>query len=85
MQYIQPELELLLLHIKQVEQHIAGQRERVERLKELGGPIDVAQDVLATMMKMHETLNACVGRITAPVDSDKTSESQITTQPRSAA
>jgi hypothetical protein len=74
MQHIQPELELALLHIRQVEQRVAEQQVRVARLRSIGAPTDIAEELLRTLQISHGLLKQFLAQITGPVEPDKISD-----------
>jgi hypothetical protein len=74
MQHIQPELELALLHIRQVEQRVAEQQLRVARLRSIGAPTDVAEELLRTLQTSHDLLKRFLAHVTGPVEPDKMSD-----------
>lgn len=66
MNYIQADLELALLHVKQMEKRIAEQRERIAHLRSLGVSTAVAEDFLATLLDSLQLVKIHVARITGP-------------------
>jgi len=73
MEHFNADLELALLHIKQVEQRVADQYVRVERLKRIGASSEVAKDFLRTLQDSLRLLKRHLAYITGPVNPDKTS------------
>ena len=73
MERLRADVELALLHIKQVEQRVADQYGRVERLRQLGAPTDVSEDLLRTLQHSLELLKSHLARITGPAGADKVS------------
>jgi len=73
MEHVQADLELALLHIKQVEQRVADQYVRIERLRRLGSSTELAEDLLVTLQRSLELLKTHLARITGPVAPDKMS------------
>lgn len=74
MEQHQADLELALLHIKQVEQRVADQYVRVQRLRRMGASTEIAEDLLRTLQQSLILLKAHLAHITGPIDPDKTSE-----------
>jgi hypothetical protein len=66
MNHMQADLELALLHLKQMEKRIAEQRERIAHLKALGASTAVAEDFLATLLDSLQLVKIHVARITGP-------------------
>jgi hypothetical protein len=66
MDYIQADLELAILHLKQLEQRVDEQRARIARLKEMGAPSAVAEDFLRTLLDSLQLVKAHVAKITGP-------------------
>ncbi len=73
MEHFNADLELALLHIKQVEQRVADQYVRVDRLRRMGAPTELAEDLLKTLQHSLELLKEHLARITGPVEPDKLS------------
>jgi hypothetical protein len=73
-QHVQPELELALLHIRQVEQRVAEQQARIAHLRELGASTELAEELLATLRTSQVLLTTFLARITGPVSADKLSD-----------
>lgn len=73
MEHVQADLELALLHIKQVEQRVADQYVRIERLRRIGSTTELAEDLLVTLQRSLELLKMHLARITGPLGSDKMS------------
>lgn len=74
MEQFNADLELALLHIKQVEQRVADQYVRVERLRHMGAPTEFAEDLLKTLRHSLELLKKHLARITGPIGPDKVSD-----------
>ncbi len=74
MEYVQAELELALLHITQVEHRIAEQQSRIARLRGMGSPTVVAEDLLLTLQMSLGLLKSFLARITGPAVPDKISD-----------
>lgn len=73
MEYIQADLELAILHLKQMEQRVAEQRARITHLKSLGASSAVAEDFLRTLLDSIQLVKIHVGRITGLDIGDKSS------------
>jgi len=73
MQEIQPELELALLHIRQVELRIAEQQARIAHLKKIGGDTELAEELLKTLQQSLALLKDYLARITGLIEPDKAS------------
>ena len=73
MEQHQADLELALLHIKQVEQRVADQYVRLERLRRIGAPPRIAEDLLQTLQDSLALLKKHLAFITGPVEPDKSS------------
>jgi len=65
-QDLQPELELALFQIRQLEQRITQQQARVASLKAIGAPVDHSEDLLRVLQRSHESLRRFLVRVTAP-------------------
>jgi hypothetical protein len=65
MEYVQPDLELALLHLKQLEHRIAEQRARVARLREIGASTETAEQFLAVLRESVDLVKTHIGRITS--------------------
>jgi len=73
MEHVQPELELALLHIRQVEQRVAEQQARIAYLKRIGGSTEIAEQLLVTLQTSQMLLKDFLAHITGPVEPDKVS------------
>jgi hypothetical protein len=71
MQHVQPELELALLHIRQVELRVAEQRARIAYLRKIGAPTEVAEELLGTLQTSEMLLKNFLARTTGPIEPDK--------------
>lgn len=73
MEQHQADLELALLHIKQVEQRVADQYVRVQRLRRMGSDTKLAEDLLQTLQDSLALLKKHLALITGPIEPDKAS------------
>lgn len=70
---LQADIELALIHIRQVEQCVAEQSQRIVRLKAVGGSTEIAEDFLKTLQQSLALLKQHLARIIGPVEPDKAS------------
>jgi hypothetical protein len=57
------ELEMATRHVAEQEQRIARQEVLIERLRNVGAPLDQALDLLVAMQDLLETMRAHVARL----------------------
>lgn len=74
MEHVQPDLELALLHLKQLEQRVAVQRSRIARLKEIGASTETAEEFLAVLRESVELVKTHIARITGIDVNEKSSQ-----------
>ena len=65
-QDLQPELELALFQIRQLEQRITQQQARVASLKAIGAPVDHSEDLLRVLQRSQESLRRFLVRVIPP-------------------
>jgi hypothetical protein len=62
-QDLQPELDLVLLQIRELQRRITQQQARVTSLKALGASGDLPQDLLRILQRSHESLRRFLLRV----------------------
>jgi len=73
MQNYQADLELSLLHIKQLEQRIADQQARIEYLRKIGASTELADQLLRSLQETLGLIKQHVAVLTGPIEPDKAS------------
>jgi len=65
-QDLQPELDLALFQIRQLEQRITQQQARVASLKAIGASVDHPEDLLRVLQRSQESLRRFLVRVIPP-------------------
>lgn len=65
-QDLQPELDIAVFQIRQLEQWITKQQARVASLKAIGASVDHSEDLLRVLKRSHESLRRFLVRVTSP-------------------
>jgi hypothetical protein len=66
MEPTQADLDLALLHVKQLEARVSDLRGKIARLREHSLPIDAEEEQLAALLRAIEVLKIHLGKMTDP-------------------
>lgn len=74
MRHSQANLELVLLHEKQIETRISKQRGKIARIRSLRLPTHMEEEELGALLRALEVLKIHLANLTGPIEPQKSSD-----------